>query len=211
MCSKFFLVYVVGHLQDYGGMRPCQLYWHFHIFATRYFLLVLHFTMWLNVLDLTVGLNSCRQYYIQSRTVSSPYVSVQGCKAFLIIIGSVGQLKRGIDTSEEFLLYHAFLMKWTLRHIVFGEKEKWKEREEKKRNNCFMCYCSLCKWFIFCNENACCNLFALHPPCRYCQIGNAVAFPVARALGYMLGMAFQNQSGNEALATLPLKFSHSMV
>ncbi|KAL6348454.1 hypothetical protein AAG906_007386 [Vitis piasezkii] len=46
---------------------------------------------------------------------------------------------------------------------------------------------------------------------RYCQIGNAVAFPVARALGYMLGMAFQNQSGNEALATLPLKFSRSMV
>ncbi|KAJ9707388.1 hypothetical protein PVL29_002413 [Vitis rotundifolia] len=44
---------------------------------------------------------------------------------------------------------------------------------------------------------------------RYCQIGNAVAFPVARALGYMLGMAFRNQSGNEALATLPLKFSHS--
>ena len=40
-------------------------------------------------------LNSCRQYYIQSRTVSSPYVSVQGCKAFLIIIGFVGQLKRG--------------------------------------------------------------------------------------------------------------------
>ncbi|KAK6274454.1 hypothetical protein POUND7_004163 [Theobroma cacao] len=42
---------------------------------------------------------------------------------------------------------------------------------------------------------------------RYCQVGNAVAVPVARALGYAMGMAFQKQSGNEPLMTLPPKFS----
>ncbi|XP_057971701.1 DNA (cytosine-5)-methyltransferase CMT2-like isoform X2 [Malania oleifera] len=44
---------------------------------------------------------------------------------------------------------------------------------------------------------------------RYCQIGNAVAIPVARALGYALGMAVQKLSGDEPLMTLPPKFSHS--
>lgn len=44
---------------------------------------------------------------------------------------------------------------------------------------------------------------------RYCQIGNAVAVPVSRALGYAMGMAFQKLSGNEPLMTLPPKFSHS--
>ncbi|KAK7360619.1 hypothetical protein VNO77_02626 [Canavalia gladiata] len=44
---------------------------------------------------------------------------------------------------------------------------------------------------------------------RYCQIGNAVAVPVARALGYALGLAYRNLSGNEPLITLPPKFSHS--
>ncbi|KAL2333947.1 hypothetical protein Fmac_015160 [Flemingia macrophylla] len=44
---------------------------------------------------------------------------------------------------------------------------------------------------------------------RYCQIGNAVAVPVARALGYALGLAYRKLSGNEPLMTLPPKFSHS--
>ncbi|KAE8677525.1 DNA (cytosine-5)-methyltransferase CMT2 [Hibiscus syriacus] len=44
---------------------------------------------------------------------------------------------------------------------------------------------------------------------RYCQIGNAVAVPVARALGYTMGMAFQKLSGNEPLMILPPKFSPS--
>ncbi|KAK9928176.1 hypothetical protein M0R45_025322 [Rubus argutus] len=44
---------------------------------------------------------------------------------------------------------------------------------------------------------------------RYCQVGNAVAIPVARALGYALGLAFHKSSGVEPLLTLPPKFSHS--
>ncbi|KAF3447847.1 hypothetical protein FNV43_RR08553 [Rhamnella rubrinervis] len=44
---------------------------------------------------------------------------------------------------------------------------------------------------------------------RYCQVGNAVAVPVARALGYALGLAIRKCSGNEPLMTLPKKFSHS--
>ncbi|XP_020227440.1 DNA (cytosine-5)-methyltransferase CMT2 isoform X2 [Cajanus cajan] len=44
---------------------------------------------------------------------------------------------------------------------------------------------------------------------RYCQIGNAVAVPVARALGYALGLAYRKLSGDEPLMTLPPKFSHS--
>ncbi|XP_073120851.1 DNA (cytosine-5)-methyltransferase 1-like [Henckelia pumila] len=41
---------------------------------------------------------------------------------------------------------------------------------------------------------------------RYCQIGNAVSVPVARALGYALGMAYHKVSGDEPLMTLPPKF-----
>lgn len=44
---------------------------------------------------------------------------------------------------------------------------------------------------------------------RYCQIGNAVAVPVARALGYALGRAELKLSGDEALMTLPVQFSNS--
>ncbi|XP_059624964.1 DNA (cytosine-5)-methyltransferase CMT2-like isoform X2 [Cornus florida] len=44
---------------------------------------------------------------------------------------------------------------------------------------------------------------------RYCQVGNAVSVPVARALGYALGMAVRKLSGDEPLMTLPPKFSHS--
>ncbi|KAG5249083.1 DNA methyltransferase [Salix suchowensis] len=44
---------------------------------------------------------------------------------------------------------------------------------------------------------------------RYRQIGNAVAVPVGRALGFTLGMAFQKLSGDDPLMTLPPKFSHS--
>lgn len=49
---------------------------------------------------------------------------------------------------------------------------------------------------------------------KYCQIGNAVSAPVARALGYALGMASQKVSGDEPLVILPPKFSslqHSTV
>ncbi|KAL0393740.1 UNVERIFIED_CONTAM: DNA (cytosine-5)-methyltransferase CMT2 [Sesamum latifolium] len=42
---------------------------------------------------------------------------------------------------------------------------------------------------------------------RYCQIGNAVSIPVARALGYALGMAYRKVIGGEPLMTLPPKFS----
>ncbi|XP_075635133.1 DNA (cytosine-5)-methyltransferase CMT3-like [Castanea sativa] len=42
---------------------------------------------------------------------------------------------------------------------------------------------------------------------RYIQVGNAVAVPVARALGYALGSAFQGSSGvNEPVLRLPPKF-----
>lgn len=44
---------------------------------------------------------------------------------------------------------------------------------------------------------------------RYCQVGNAVAIPVARALGYALGMAAQELTGDGHLLTLPPKFSHT--
>nr|XP_043640111.1 DNA (cytosine-5)-methyltransferase CMT2-like isoform X2 [Erigeron canadensis] len=44
---------------------------------------------------------------------------------------------------------------------------------------------------------------------RYRQVGNAVAVPVGRALGYTLGMAVQKLTGNEPLLTLPAKFAHS--
>ncbi|XP_028783969.1 DNA (cytosine-5)-methyltransferase CMT2 [Neltuma alba] len=44
---------------------------------------------------------------------------------------------------------------------------------------------------------------------RYCQVGNAVAIPVARALGFALGMAHRKLSGDEPLLTLPPKFSLS--
>ncbi|XP_058188980.1 DNA (cytosine-5)-methyltransferase CMT2-like isoform X2 [Rhododendron vialii] len=42
---------------------------------------------------------------------------------------------------------------------------------------------------------------------RYRQVGNAVAVPVARALGYAMGMASQKLGGNEPLMTLPSKFA----
>ncbi|XP_050230866.1 DNA (cytosine-5)-methyltransferase CMT2-like isoform X2 [Mercurialis annua] len=44
---------------------------------------------------------------------------------------------------------------------------------------------------------------------RYRQVGNAVAVPVGRGLGYALGMAFQKLCGDGPLMTLPPKFSHS--
>ncbi|KMT16724.1 hypothetical protein BVRB_3g050080 [Beta vulgaris subsp. vulgaris] len=43
---------------------------------------------------------------------------------------------------------------------------------------------------------------------RYCQIGNAVAISVSKALGYSLGMAVQKLTGEGPLVTLPAKFSH---
>ncbi|GAB4835134.1 hypothetical protein Ancab_000043 [Ancistrocladus abbreviatus] len=41
---------------------------------------------------------------------------------------------------------------------------------------------------------------------RYIQVGNAVAVPVARALGFALGMATQGSCGDEPLFALPSKF-----
>ncbi|XP_024988363.1 DNA (cytosine-5)-methyltransferase CMT3-like [Cynara cardunculus var. scolymus] len=41
---------------------------------------------------------------------------------------------------------------------------------------------------------------------RYIQVGNAVAVPVARALGYSLAMSCKGSSGAEATFTLPSKF-----
>ncbi|XP_074304516.1 DNA (cytosine-5)-methyltransferase CMT2-like isoform X2 [Silene latifolia] len=44
---------------------------------------------------------------------------------------------------------------------------------------------------------------------RYCQVGNAVAVSVARALGYTMAMAVQKLAGKGTLMTLPPKFSHT--
>ncbi|MCI01381.1 DNA (cytosine-5)-methyltransferase CMT1-like, partial [Trifolium medium] len=41
---------------------------------------------------------------------------------------------------------------------------------------------------------------------RYIQVGNAVAVPVALALGYTLGLAIQGLSDNKPLITLPFKY-----
>ena len=41
---------------------------------------------------------------------------------------------------------------------------------------------------------------------RYIQVGNAVAVPVSRALGYTLGLAYQGRTNNEPLFKLPPKF-----
>ncbi|XP_054820635.1 DNA (cytosine-5)-methyltransferase CMT3 isoform X1 [Prosopis cineraria] len=41
---------------------------------------------------------------------------------------------------------------------------------------------------------------------RYIQVGNAVAVPVARALGFALGLAFQGSAGDDALFKLPDKY-----
>lgn len=43
---------------------------------------------------------------------------------------------------------------------------------------------------------------------RYCQVGNAVAVSVSRALGYALGMAIQKMDGDGPLLKLPPKFSY---
>lgn len=46
---------------------------------------------------------------------------------------------------------------------------------------------------------------------RYIQVGNAVAVPVARALGYGLGLACQAFSSlNEPLFRLPPKFPNNL-
>ncbi|KQK22267.1 hypothetical protein BRADI_1g66167v3 [Brachypodium distachyon] len=44
---------------------------------------------------------------------------------------------------------------------------------------------------------------------RYCQIENAVAVPVGRALGYALAMAYLNKTGSDPLMVLPPKFAFS--
>lgn len=43
---------------------------------------------------------------------------------------------------------------------------------------------------------------------RYIQVGNAVAVPVARALGFSLGIAIQKLSSDEPIMELPKKFPH---
>ncbi|KAA3465333.1 DNA (cytosine-5)-methyltransferase 1 isoform X2 [Gossypium australe] len=45
---------------------------------------------------------------------------------------------------------------------------------------------------------------------RYIQVGNAVAVPVAIALGYSFGLACQNLCGDEPLMTLPFKFPNCL-
>ncbi|GAB2217639.1 hypothetical protein Droror1_Dr00000842 [Drosera rotundifolia] len=45
---------------------------------------------------------------------------------------------------------------------------------------------------------------------RYIQVGNAVAVPVAMALGYAMGNAIQQLSGDEPLTIVPLKFPRSL-
>lgn len=41
---------------------------------------------------------------------------------------------------------------------------------------------------------------------RYIQVGNAVAVPVARALGYALGLALKGSAGVDPVFPLPEKF-----
>ncbi|CAM8908621.1 unnamed protein product [Rhodiola kirilowii] len=41
---------------------------------------------------------------------------------------------------------------------------------------------------------------------RYIQVGNAVAVPVARALGYALDLSFRGSAGSNHVFTLPDKF-----
>jgi len=41
---------------------------------------------------------------------------------------------------------------------------------------------------------------------RYIQVGNAVAVPVALALGYTFGLACQGLSDDKPLTTLPFKY-----
>ncbi|XP_022929610.1 DNA (cytosine-5)-methyltransferase CMT3-like [Cucurbita moschata] len=52
------------------------------------------------------------------------------------------------------------------------------------------------------------DYYKLHGPVkeRYIQVGNAVAVPVARALGYSLGMAFQGFAADAPVFSLPKKF-----
>ncbi|XP_022157356.1 DNA (cytosine-5)-methyltransferase CMT3 [Momordica charantia] len=52
------------------------------------------------------------------------------------------------------------------------------------------------------------DYYKLHGPVkeRYIQVGNAVAVPVARALGYSLAMAFQGSAADKPLFSLPKKF-----
>ncbi|XP_010243384.1 PREDICTED: DNA (cytosine-5)-methyltransferase 1-like isoform X2 [Nelumbo nucifera] len=45
---------------------------------------------------------------------------------------------------------------------------------------------------------------------RYIQVGNAVAVPVARALGYALGLAYRGICDEEPLLVLPQKFPNSL-
>lgn len=41
---------------------------------------------------------------------------------------------------------------------------------------------------------------------RYTQVGNAVAVPVARALGFTLGEALQGSAGDDPLRKLPDRY-----
>ncbi|KAK7854677.1 dna (cytosine-5)-methyltransferase 1 [Quercus suber] len=45
---------------------------------------------------------------------------------------------------------------------------------------------------------------------RYIQVGNAVAFPVALALGYAFGLACQGLSNDQPVTTVPLKFPNCL-
>lgn len=45
---------------------------------------------------------------------------------------------------------------------------------------------------------------------RYIQVGNAVAVPVAKALGCALSMAFQGSVGGDPTFTLPRKFKSAL-
>jgi DNA (cytosine-5)-methyltransferase 1 len=51
------------------------------------------------------------------------------------------------------------------------------------------------------------SLFYRHT-CRYMQVGNAVAVPVARALGYSLGLAYlrKHDGSGDPLFVLPTNF-----
>ncbi|EEF32028.1 protein with unknown function [Ricinus communis] len=56
------------------------------------------------------------------------------------------------------------------------------------------------------------DCYQLHGPVkeRYTQVGNAVAVPVATALGYSFGIASQGFSDNKPLTTLPFKYPNCL-
>ena len=55
------------------------------------------------------------------------------------------------------------------------------------------------------------NFIYIHKLYRYIQVGNAVAVPVGRALGYSLGLAMRQVPSSKPVMVLPNKFPLSLM